>query len=164
MNDMPPVAAMLRMEDVRLPDGLAALAPSSMILTLDGALPVAHLHPGDTVITRHGACPLARIEKVTMIAGTPIVEVSRNALGGRPERDVWLPATQRILIRDWRAKALYGQPQACVPAGQLTDGEYIRLSQLDHDVTGFALHFGRPKVFYADGLELASADRLTVPA
>jgi hypothetical protein len=40
----------------------------------------------------------------------------------------------------------------------------IRLSELPADVTAFALRFGRPEVFYADGLELASADRLTIPA
>ena len=51
-----------------------------------------------------------------------------------------------------------------MPAGQLADGEYIRLEVLREAVTGFALSFGRPEVFYADGLELASADKLHVPA
>ena len=86
------------------------------------------------------------IDRVVMPAGTPIVEVTRNAFGGRPDRDVWLPAAQRVLIRDWRAKALYGQAQACVPAGQLADGEYVRHGQLDCEVTCFALRFGRPEI------------------
>jgi len=164
MTDMTPIAAALRVDDVRPPDGPAALAPASMILTLDGTLPVEHLYPGDKVITRHGARALVAIDRVVMPAGTPIVEVTRNAFGGRPDRDVWLPAAQRVLIRDWRAKALYGQAQACVPAGQLADGEYVRHGQLDCEVTCFALRFGRPEILYADGLELASADPLTVPA
>ncbi|NKX44836.1 hypothetical protein HCU73_09555 [Roseibacterium sp. KMU-115] len=141
-----------------------ALAPGSTVLTLDGALPVEHLYAGDRLVTRHGARALVAIDRVTLPAGTPIVEMTRNALGGRPDRDVWLPAAQRVLIRDWRAKALYGQAQACVPAGQLVDGEFIRLAELEAEVTGFALRFGRPEVLYADGLELASADVLTVPA
>jgi hypothetical protein len=164
MTDMTPLAAMLRLEDMGLPEGPAALAPSSRILTLDGALPVEHLYPGDKLITRHGARALAAIDRIMLTAGTPIVEVTRNAFGGRPERDVWLPASQRILIRDWRAKALYGQAQACVPAGQLVDGDFVRFATLQHDVTCYALRFGRPEVLYADGLELASADRLTTPA
>lgn len=164
MTDITPLAAALRVDDVARNDGPAAFAPASMILTLDGALPVEHLYPGDKVITRHGARALVGLDRVTLAAGTPIVEVTRNAFGGRPDRDIWLPAAQRILIRDWRAKALYGQPQACVPAGQLVDGEYVRLAQLDRDETCFALRFGRPEVLYADGLELASADALRVTA
>jgi len=156
-----PFTAGLRVDDMGAGTPVA-IAPGTTVLTLDGALPVGHLYPGDMVITRHGARPLAAIDRVTLPAGTAIVEIARNALGGRPERDLWLPAAQRILIRDWRAKALYGQAQACVAAGQLVDGEYVRLSELSADVTGFALRFGRPEVVYADGLELASADLLTV--
>lgn len=163
MNDMTPIAAGLRV------DGMAqaiamAIAPGTTVLTLDGALPVEHLYPGDKVITRHGARALEVIDQISLAAGTPIIEIAKNALGGRPDRDLWLPATQMILIRDWRAQALYGQKQICVPVGQLADGEYLRHATLGDAVTGFALRFGRPEVFYADGLELASADRLAVRA
>jgi len=158
-----PSAAGLRVDDMGAATPMA-IAPGTTVLSLDGALPVEHLYPGDMLITRHGARPLAAVDRIALPAGTPIVEIARNALGGRPERELWVPAAQRILIRDWRAKALYGQAQICVPAGQLVDGEYVRLSELAEEVTGFALRFGRPEVFYADGLELASADRLTVSA
>jgi hypothetical protein len=164
MTDITPLAAALRVDGVGPADGPSALAPASIVMTLDGALPVEHLYPGDRVITRHGARALLAMDRVTLPTGTPIVEVARNAFGGRPDRDVWLPAAQRVLIRDWRAKALYGQAQACVPAGQLADGEYVRLAGLDRDVTCFALRFGRPEVLYVDGLELASADLLRVTA
>jgi hypothetical protein len=163
MTDTTSLAAGLRLGDLASA-GPVALPPGTIILTLAGALPVEHLYPGDRLITRHGARPLLRIDSVDMPCGTPIVEMTRNALGGRPERDTWLPPAQRVLIRDWRAKALYGQAQACVPAGQLVDGEFVRLSELHHDATGFALRFGRPEVLYADGLELASADPLAIPA
>jgi len=163
MTDMTPFAAGLRVDDMGAATPMA-IAPGATVLTLDGALPIEHLYPGDMLITRHGARPLAALDRVALPAGTQIVEIARNALGGRPERDLWLPAAQRILIRDWRAKALYGQAQVCVPACQLVDGEYVRLSELDADVTCFALRFGRPEVVYADGLELASADLLSVSA
>jgi hypothetical protein len=163
MTDMTPIAAGLRVADLRAASP-AALPAGCTVLTLDGALPVEHLYPGDRLITRHGARALAGIDQVVLPAGTAIVEIAQNALGGRPERDLWLPAGQRILLRDWRARALYGQAQACVPAGQLVDGEYLRLAVLEQDVTGFALRFGRPEIMYADGLELASADALNVPA
>lgn len=143
---------------------LMAIAPGTAVLSLDGALPVEHLYVGDRLITRHGARALTAIDKIVLPVGTAIVRLTKNALGGRPERDLWLPATQRILIRDWRAQALYGQKQACVPVGQLADGEYIRIETLTEAMTAFALHFGRPEMFQADGLELASADGLMVAA
>ena len=163
MTELSPLAAGLRVDDMGACSPVG-LAPATTVLTLDGALPVEHLYPGDRVITRHGARALAAIERVVFPAGMAIVEITRNALGGRPERDLWVPAAQRVLIRDWRAKALYGQAQACVPAAQLADGEYIRVAALAAEVTGFALRFGRPEVLYADGLELASADALKVTA
>ncbi len=158
-----PTAAGLRVDDMGASTPIA-IAPCTGVLTLDGALPVEHLYPGDKIITRHGARALTGLDTILLPKGSLIVEIQRNALGGRPERDLWVPAAQLILIRDWRAKALYGQAQACVPAAQLVDGDYVKLSELAQDLTCFALRFGRPEVFYADGLELASADRLAVPA
>jgi hypothetical protein len=143
--------------------GVAGLAADAQILTLDGALPVAHLAPGDRVITRAGARPITELAEVLLPTGTPLVEISENALGGRPDRAVWLPAAQRILLRDWRAKALYGQAQVCVPAGQLADGEYIRLVTSETPRRCYRIGFGRPEILYADGLELASADQLDLP-
>ncbi len=163
MTEMISIAAQLQADDMGAGTPMA-IAPGTCVLTLDGALPVDHLYPGDRLVTRHGARPVAAIDRIVLQAGTPIVSITRNALGGRPERDLWLPAGQRIVIRDWRAKALYGQAQVCIAAGQLVDGEFIRLSELPTDVTAHVLRFGRPEVFYADGLELASADRLTIPA
>lgn len=163
MTELTPITAGLLVDDMGLASPMA-IAPGTTVLSLDGALPVEHLFVGDRVITRHGARPLIAIDKITLPAGSAIVRMTKNALGGRPERDLWVPAGQRVLIRDWRAQALYGQKQACVPAGQLADGEYIRIETVQEALTGFALRFGRPEVFYADGLELASADRLGVPA
>lgn len=163
MTDMTALAAALRVAE-ETGRGPVALMPGTAVLSLDGALPVDHLYPGDRLVTRHGARALVAVDRVPIPAGSPVVTLTRNALGGRPERDMRVPAAQRILIRDWRAKALYGQAQACVPAGQLVDGEFVRLAPLEAEVTGFALRFGRPEVLYAEGLELASADPLTIPA
>lgn len=163
MTDLTPIAAGPFVHDMAQASPVA-IAPGTSVLSLDGALPVEHLYAGDRLLTRHGARALTQIVQVILPAGSAIVRVTQNALGGRPERDLWLPAAQRVLIRDWRAEAIYGQKQVCVPVGQLADGEYIRHDTLAEAVIGFALHFGRPEVIYADGLELASADPLRVPA
>ena len=60
-----------------------------------------------------------------------------DSLGvGKPADDVLVAADQPILIRDWRAKALFGL---------------------------FALHFDAPAVIFAGGLELACQPAL-IPA
>jgi hypothetical protein len=162
MTQITPIAAGLRVDDLCHASPVA-IAADSRVMTRDGALPVAHLYAGDQLVTRHGPRPVIAIARIELPKGTPIVTIAQNALGGRPERDLWLPAAQRLLIRDWRAQALYGQSQVCVPVGQLADGDFIRLDVLTKPVVGFALRFGRPAVFCADGLELASADPLIAP-
>ena len=161
MTERTPIAAAMRVDDVGAA-GPTGLPSGTQVLTLDGALPVEHLYPGDHVVTRRGARRLLAVSKVDLSAEASIVEIAENALGGKPERATWLPAAQRVLLRDWRAHALYGQGQACVPVGQLADGEYLRIVTATAALSCYQLSFGRPEILYADGLELASADALVV--
>lgn len=126
------------------------------VMTLRGALPVEALEPGDRVITRQGAL---RLEHVAMRreASPRLVRVAASALAPeRPEADIVLAADQPILVRDWRAPVLAGLPQALMPVGRLTDGEYIRPERND-EARIYTLHFAVPAVIYAHGLELACA-------
>ncbi len=128
---------------------------ASIILTLDGEKPVADIRPGDRVITRDSGCAMVkRIE----ISGrlTRIVRIKAGSLGHtRPDRDVTLPAGQPILVRDWRAQAIFGAPQALVPASRLVDGEFVTLHTAQ-EILLCSLGFDHPHVLYVDGLELAS--------
>ncbi len=132
-------------------------------MTLDGAIPVEFLNPGDRVITRRGVRKLKAIMRNTIPAGAPRVVVSASALGGKPTKDTILMPGQRVLIRDWRAQALWGKDIAAPQVARLVDGQHIRT------VTGgkqimLSLYFGAPEILYADGLELASADKPKVAA
>ncbi|MEZ5716369.1 MAG: hypothetical protein R3D85_15150 [Paracoccaceae bacterium] len=65
-----------------------------------------------------------------------------------------LPAAQPVLLRDWRARALFGQDQALCPVGRLVDGEFIRTAgrrRLDL----IRLGFQSQHILYVDGMELA---------
>ena len=140
----------------------AGVAGGTVILTLDGALPVEFLAPGDRVLTRAGSRRVARVE-VTVIAHARMVRISGDALGvGRPAEAVLVSEGQGIFIRDWRAKALYGQTQAVVPAARLCDGEYIR-AEVVEEARLFTLVLDSAEVIYAGGLELA-CDGVAVPA
>lgn len=132
-------------------EGIIAGTP---VLTLDGELPVQFLAPGDRVITRSGARVLTGIE-VRILRDAEMVRISASALGhDRPEADLFVAPAQPILVRDWRARALYGQDTAMVEAQRLADGDYIRKERVA-EVRLFTLRFAREEVVYAGGLELA---------
>ena len=132
------------------------LACGTTVLTLDGILPVEFLSPGDRIITRDGALRLASIE-VTVVQNARVIRISEGTLGiDRPEGDMIVSPDQPIMIRDWRAKAMFGTQAAMVPAARLVDGAYIRAEILPQ-VRFYTLRFANNAVIYAGGLELACA-------
>lgn len=132
----------------------AALAAGTGVLSLAGELPVEFLEPGDRIITRSGARILRSVE-VTVVQNARVIRLSPHVLGAnRPGADLVVAPDQPILIRDWRAQALYGAAQALVPAARLADGEYIRAETLA-EVRLYTLRFDADEVIYAGGLELA---------
>jgi Hint domain len=134
---------------------VTGMAPGTVVLTLDGALPVEFLAPGDRIITRDGARTL-RAVSVAEVTGD-VVRIGARTLGhDRPEGDVLVGADQGILLRDWRARAMYGVTQAVVAARRMADGEMIRVEDAT-DLRLFTLSFDAPAVIYAGGLELACA-------
>ena len=140
-----------------------ALVAGTSVLTLDGALPVEMLSPGDRVITRDSG--MAVLREVSVIKRTVrAVGIRAGTLGNtRPDRDAVLPASQEVLIRDWRAKALFGRSQALVAAARLIDGEFVRdLGQIT--LTLAVLRFDAPHILYADGLEVAAPEPVGAPA
>jgi hypothetical protein len=139
----------------------AALQPAgtlsgSIILTLDGEIPVEHLLPGDRVVTRDSGMAVLRSVHRHQLR-TRAVRIVAGSLGDtRPDRDVLLPEDQQILVRDWRAQALFGMRQFCVPVQALLDGEFI-VSEGLQTMTLHELRFDDQHVIYADGLEIVAA-------
>jgi len=132
------------------------LRPGTLVLTMDGELPVEYLGTGDRIITRDsGVAKLTRIER-QVLAG-PMVRICAGGLGHmRPGSDMVLPAQAEVLLRDWRAQSLYGRAQALARAGDLVDGEFV----VDLGVMPgplLSLVFDAPHIVYAGGLELASS-------
>ncbi|ANT61224.1 hypothetical protein AYJ57_13095 [Salipiger sp. CCB-MM3] len=142
---------------------LNALVAGTTVLTLDGALPAEYLSPGDRVITRDsGVAILRRVRHFRRAVA--MVAITAGSLGNsRPEGDTVLPADQEILMRGWRASALFGASQALVPLSRIEDGHFVRA--LGHrSAILVALSFDQPHILYGDGLELASADPVPLPA
>jgi hypothetical protein len=89
----------------------------------------------------------------TVHAGVCPVVVSADAHGHiRPEATLTLGAGHPLLLRDWRAKALYGRGAAMVAAERLIDGTYIRAGAEQARLRLFTLSFDAPHVIYAEGV------------
>lgn len=131
----------------------AGLVAGTRVLTLDGEIPVEHLMPGDRLVTRSSG--IARLEALRVIeADVALVRFQAQSLGhGRPEGEALLGPDTKVLIRDWRAGALWGQPSAMVAAARLADGCYIR-HEAPRRVRLFLPQLASAQVIYAGGIEI----------
>lgn len=134
---------------------IGGLLASSMIMTALGERLVETLMPGDRIITRDRG--MAVLEDVRLRdAKTTLIKFAARSLGhNRPEHDTLLPPGQRVLIRDWRAKAVFGSGRALVPAERLVDGEFVT-REPESNIKAYDLLFDDPHILYVDGLEVAS--------
>ncbi|MEP4194207.1 MAG: Hint domain-containing protein [Aliishimia sp.] len=132
------------------------------ILTADGTIPVEYLSTGDRLVTRNGGMlPLMAIQSEAY--ATRGIKFTANCFGSNgPTEDAVLPADQPVLIRDWRARALFGQSQAMASASWLVDDEFI-IDMGPRRLTLFRLAFDRPRVIYAGGLELGTSAEVNTP-
>ena len=132
----------------------SGIVAGSVIFTSDGEIPVEYLAPGDKIVTRDAGM-IKLVDTSTHRISTPAVAIKAGSLGHtRPGHNLIIPASQQVLVRDWRAQSLFGKTQVIVRAEQLIDGEFIadlgtRELQLVH------LTFDRPHVIYAGGLEIS---------
>ena len=126
-----------------------------MLLTMQGERRVDALAIGDRVITRDSGVATIRSVSVQR-ASAHSIRLRAGSLGHtRPDRDVLLPSGQPVLVRDWRAPAMFGARQAMVPVHRLRDDEFVTDAGT-RDMTLHTLYFDAPHILYVDGLELAS--------
>ena len=129
-----------------------AIAQGARVMTLDGALPVEFLSPGDRVVTRSGAMRLRAIE-MRVVPG-PMIRIAASGLGdGRPDRPLLLAPATPVLLRGWRARAIFGAPQALVAVARLVNGDDVTRVSGD-ELRCFVLGFDTAQVIYVDGVEV----------
>ncbi len=156
-------ASTARQSALQTDPAVLGLVAGTQVQTLDGLLPVEFLEPGDRIVTRAGSRQLLAVSVVQRrMAG--VVRIRAATLGhDRPEQDVLLAPGQPVLIRDWRARALFGVEVAAIPASRLADGEFI-VAEVQRQVRLFTLRFAEDEVIYAEGLEIACpADASVTP-
>jgi len=135
---------------------LSGLPATAEVLTRSGYRPAGQLSAGEDVITRdRGLAPILGATRIT--ARSRMVRFAANALGAdRPDCDLILPAHQLVLIRDWRAGALFGKHEARVQAAALVDEGFITDDGMQ-EVDCVQLRLATPLVLYLRGMEVLSA-------
>ncbi len=140
---------------------LGGLAEGTQILTAKGLVAVDDIQAGDRLVTRdRGMQRVAFVTQRLMPSGE-VMRIKPSALGGSADDpDVITATSQRVLLRDWRAKAMYGRSLALVQARKLADGELIKRVPA-RSLRLYSLHFDREMVMYAGGIEVGSATPVT---
>ncbi len=130
------------------------LCAGTLVMTLDGDMPVEALCAGDRLVTRDRGVAVLRGIEMRDVDVRPIV-IKGGSLGHtRPEMDMTVTPDTRIHVRDWRAKVLFGLPSADIEARRLADGEFVA-RQKRQQMRVFDLQFDADHIIYANGVEVA---------
>ena len=145
---------------------VVCFTPGTLILTPEGEIRVETLVAGDRVVTRdHGVQVIRWIGSTTLPAAyaaanqrTRPILIRKDALGpDQPQRDMRVSRQHRILVRDWRAEMLFGDPDGVlVPAFSLCNDSTIVEDRPTEDVIYIHMAFDQHEVVYADGIEAES--------
>jgi len=149
-----------RAAQVDTPDlGPAGICATARILTADGQRRLGELEPGARIVSRtSGMVRLRALHRFTC-AEAPIA-LAPHALGnGRPSDLIHVSPAQRLLLRDWRARLLFGSATALTPAAALVDNGYITRTPRLAGLEMVALEFDAPEILYIGMLECAFEPR-----
>lgn len=140
---------------------LGGLAAGTLILTAKGTIKIEDMAAGDRVVTRDAGIQSVSMITERIMSNGEVLRVSPAAVG-RPEDGTELIVTtsQRLVLRDWRAKAMFGRSVALVSAWRLIDGEYVRKAKAKN-LRIFSLHFDALRVVYSGDIELGTATPVT---
>ncbi|MEO1491019.1 MAG: Hint domain-containing protein [Pseudomonadota bacterium] len=141
-------------------------AKGTLIRTASGLRPIETIRRGDLVWTAD-----CGHQPVTWIGSSPVqvtghvpspfdpVWIAPDAFGPRaPMRPLRVTQHHRILIQDWRAELLFGEPEVLVPAKALVNGTTVQLERASPGLTYWHLLFDGHQLVESDGLISESFD------
>lgn len=132
-------------------------AVGTRILCGGGPTPVECVRTGDRVLTRDAG--IARVTDITRrtvrARFVTFQPYSMDETG--PMSEILLPPDQMVLIRNWRAREVFGTERALVEARSLVDDMFIKMTEPREEVL-FQISFSSPHILYLEGVEVGSAD------
>lgn len=142
-------------------ESAGGFAAGTRLLSRNGFTPVECVEVGDSIITRRDG-----MSRVTQIVQTRVetrfVRFQAHSLGEQsPRTELLLPQDQRVLVRDWRAQEIFDADFALVEARALVDDVFVTLTE-PRTETLFQLSFATHAVLYLEGVEVGSANAVTL--
>ncbi|MEM1275487.1 MAG: Hint domain-containing protein [Pseudomonadota bacterium] len=139
-----------------LSQGVTGLCEGTRVKTPKGEIPVESLSEGDLVETKdHGPCQIRWIARQTFCGRGILapIEIAPETLG--PHGALRLMPEQRVLITDWRADLLFGEPEVLVPARYLLNGTTIRTAE-SAEMAAYQILLDRHDLIFANGIATES--------
>lgn len=131
--------------------GAVGLAHGSLVKTPNGMTQIETLRPGDLVTTRdNGPQPLRWVGMQRLVARGHLAPVLLAPGAHGNDQALTLMPAQRMLICDWRADLMFGEPEVLVAAKDMANGETIRREEGGPRVF-WQLLFDRHQVITANG-------------
>ena len=133
-------------------ENIICFTPGTLIATPSGPRPVECLRPGDLVETLDdGPQPLAWVGNSTVpgIGDHAPIRIAPGLLAGAHDALTVSPQ-HRVLIDDWRAELLFGEPQVFVTAKQMLGLAGVSVCP-PAPVTYIHLMFDRHQIVFANG-------------
>ncbi|KIT16841.1 Hint domain-containing protein [Jannaschia aquimarina] len=128
------------------------------IATPHGPRAVETLREGDLVLTRDaGLRPIrwtGRRDVAARASQAPVTIRAGGIWGNR--RDLRVSPMHRLLVADWRAQLLFGEPEVLVPAHVLVDGERILRADASERITYHHLMLDDHEVILAEDVPCES--------
>jgi len=112
---------------------------------------IEDLSEGDLVLTRdHGAQPIRWIGSQAVAATGKLapVMIRKGALGN--DRDLLVSQLHRMLVTDWRAELMFGEPEVLAAAKHLVNGDSIYVAE-GGEVEYFHMLFDSHEIVTANG-------------
>lgn len=129
------------------------------LLCSDGLIPVEFVEIGERVITRDAGT--VRVTEINRkIVETHFIKFQPQALDETsPIAELMLPHDQMMLVRNWRAREIFGADRALVEAKTLVDDLFVEMTEKRKEVL-FQISFSSPHILYLEGTEVGSADSI----
>jgi len=135
---------------------IAGIAEGSYVLTNEGPKPIERLQMGEEIVTVQGTLvELRALTRHRLKAIAPLTVKAGTFGQSKPAMDTMLAPGQHIMLRGWRAEALFGADAALVPAWRVADGSFVAEGPAQA-VTLFELHFETEAMITVNGLEIGS--------
>ncbi len=144
---------------------LTCFVRGTLIVAEFGKVPVETLKPGDRVLCGDGSLRPIRwlaqrhVPDFELTAHPEFrpVRIRKGALADNsPTSDLCVSPQHRILVKDWRAELLFGEPEVLVPAIHLCDDKTITRDHHATEVTYYHFMFDAHQTVWSNGLETES--------